>query len=211
MKMGALIPRSGKLPVRWLAEALLIVMSVVLGFWVTEYQHDREDKRLAARMLKGVQAEIDHNRQLLEPFVPMHRRWVDALEKADTSDGARSGLDVYFATRPPIPAGSPAAFPFLRRSAWDAAQAGGTLRLIEYDVAAAMSDIYRVQEVVAQNMDRLASGVFTSTEPFDPAHRAPSVRLLWLTMADIVSSEDILLDLYRKHLPMIRDAADGER
>ena len=209
--MSALIPRNGKLPVRWLAEALLIVISVVLGFWVTEFQHDREDRKLAARVLRGVQAEVDHNLQLLEPFVPMHEKWVNALEKADSASGGQSGLDVYFATRPPLPAGSPSSFPFLRRSAWDAAQAGGTLRLIEYDVAAAMSDIYRVQEVVAQNLDRLASGVFTSAEPFDPARRAPSVRLLWLTMADIASSEVVLLDLYRKHLPTIRAAADAER
>jgi hypothetical protein len=211
MKIGALIPRIGRLPVHWLAEGLLIVISVALGFWVAEFQRDREDRRVAARVLRGVQSEVEHNLRLLGPFVPMHSKWVDGLEKADTSSSAQSGLDVYFATRPPYPSGSSSAFPFLRRSAWDAAQAGGALRLIEYDVAAALSDVYRAQEVVAHNLDRLASGVFVSIALFDPAHRVPSVRLLWLTMADVASSEEILLGLYRKHLPMIGAAADGKR
>jgi hypothetical protein len=211
MKIGAFIPRIGRLPLQWLFEAVLIVISVALGFWVTQLQESRKDRELAVRVLRGVQAEVELNRVVLEPFVPMHARWVEALEKADTSNASQSGMDVYFATRPPIPTGSESSFPFLRRSAWDVALSGGALRLIDYDVAAALSDIYRVQEIAVGNVDRLANGVLTSATPFDPANRAPSVRLLWLTLADIASAEEILLDLYRKHLPTIRAAANAER
>jgi hypothetical protein len=47
----------------------------------------------------------------------------------------------------------------------------------------------------------------TAKATFEPASRVASVRLLWLTMADIQSSETVLVALYRQHLPAIRAAA----
>jgi hypothetical protein len=111
---------------------------------------------------------------------------------------------------PRIPSNNPeSASPLAVRR--DVALSGGALRLIEYEVAAVLSDIYRVQEIATGNVDRLANGVLTSATPFDPANRLASVRLLWLTLADIASAEAILLDLYRQHLPTIRAAANGDR
>jgi hypothetical protein len=211
MKILPVLPAIRRVPVHWLFEAGLIVIGVALGFWVTQIQEARQNREHAMTVLKGVRAEVEHNRATLEPFVPMHSKWVEALEKADTSISSQSGMDVYFATRPAFPAGAKSPFPFLRRSAWDVALSGGALRLIEYDVAAALSDIYQVQEIATGNVARLANGVLSSATPFDPASRAPSVRLLWLTVADIASAEAALLDLYRQHLPTIRAAADGQR
>jgi hypothetical protein len=58
---------------------------------------------------------------------------------------------------------------------------------------------------------RLVNGPFSSVATFEPASRAAAVRLLWLTMADIQSSEDALVDLYQQHLPTIRAAVERER
>lgn len=211
MKIRGFLPKVRRVPVHWLLEVLLIVIGVTLGFWVTQLQENRKDREHAARVLEGVQAEVEHNRAVLEPYVVMHEKWTEALAKADTSNSSQSGLDVFFVTRPALPTRATTPFPVLRRSAWDVALSGGALRLIEYDVAAVLSDIYRVQEIATGNVDRLANGVLTSATPFDPANRAASVRLLWLTLADIVSAEAILLDLYRQHLPTIRAVANGER
>ena len=200
-----------KTPPQWLLEGLFIIVSVALGFAVAQYGEHRSNRELATRVVKNLQGELEHNLALLAPMVPIHHRWVQALDKADTSNSRQSGLDIYFATRPPLPATVGSPFPFLRRSAWDAAVAGGALRLIDYEVAAALSEIYRVQEIATDNVDRLAKGALSSTATFDPASRVASVRLLWLTTLDIESAETMLLDLYRKHLPMIRAAAEGER
>jgi hypothetical protein len=179
--------RIGKTPPQWLLEGLFIIVSVALGFAVAQYGEYRSNRELATRVLKNLQGEVEHNLALLEPMVPIHHKWVEALDKAESP------------------------FPFLRRSAWDAALSGGTLRLIDYDVAAALSEIYRVQEIATGNVDRLAKGALSTTATFDPASRVASVRLLWLTTLDIESAEAILLELYRKHLPMIRAAANVER
>ena len=199
--------RAVKTPPHWLLEGLFIVVSVVLGFGVAQFGEYRSNRELASRALTNLQAEIEHNLAGLEPLVPVHRRWVEALAKADTSRSSQSGLDVYFAVRPDLPAGAKSWYPFLRRSAWDAAVSGGALRLIDYDVAAALSEIYRLQEIATGNVDRLANGALSSTATYDPASRVASVRLLWLTVADIHSAEVMLLDVYRQHLPAIGAAA----
>lgn len=198
-------------PPHWLLEGLFIVVSVALGFGVAQFGEDRNNRHLATRALASLQAELEHNLAILEPMVPIHRRWVEDLAKADTSKSSQSALDVYFATRPDLPADSKSPFPFLRRSAWDAAMSGGALRLIDYDVATALSEIYRLQEIATGNVERLANGALSSTAIFEPASRVSAVRLLWLTLADIQSAEAALLDLYRQHLPTIRGAANAAR
>ena len=204
--MSAVRPRAGEPAIKWLLEGLLIVISVGLGFWVAQIGESRRDRDLAARALASLQAEVDHNVSLLEPMVPFHEQWLAALA-ADGAAGTRSGFDVFQSLRPPIPKPAQTPFPFLRRSAWDAAVAGGALRLIDYEVAAALSDVYRVQEIVDTNINRLASGALASADSFDPARRPETVRLLWLTLADISAAERALLELGRQHLPTLRSAA----
>jgi hypothetical protein len=205
VEIEAHVPKIGKTPAHWLLEGFFIVVSLALGFGVAQYRESRVNHELAIRVLKSLQAEVEHNLATLEPFVPRHLAWTEALDKAEVSKGTRTGLDVFLATRP---AGAKSNFAFLRRSAWDAALAGGAIRLIDYDVAAALSDVYVSQEIATANVARIVNGPFSSTATFEPASRAASVRLLWLTMADIQSSEAALVDLYRQHLPAIRAAAN---
>jgi hypothetical protein len=207
VKIRALLPATGKPPFEWVLEGVLIVVSVVLGMWVTHLQQDRGDRELAARVLRSIVAEVEHNLAALEPYVSVHGRWLQALGNAKTGEKAKSGFDVFFEARPELPPGARSPFPFLRRSAWDAAVAGGTLRLIDHDVVAVLSDLYRVQEIATGNVDRLANGVLTSPAIFDPGTRDTGIRLLALTLGDIESAERTLLDLYRRHLSTIRPAA----
>jgi hypothetical protein len=211
MRWRALVPSVGKSAVPWLLEGLLIVVSVALGVWVSQLQQARADRDYAARVLSSLQAEIEHNHAALEPYVPFHRTWAGALSSVPLADEAQSGLDIWFATRPSLPATATTPFPHLRRSAWDAALAGDALRLIDHDVSAALSDIYRMQEIAGGNVDRLANGALSATTTFDPASRRPATKLLWLTLVDIQSAEALLLDLYRRHLPLVRSAAAAGR
>ena len=197
-------PSRRKLP-RWLPEIVLVVVSVTLGFGASEYGRYRGDRQLEAVILEGLKAEVEHNLAMLEPMVPFHAAWVRALSEAEPAS-TQSGMDVWFATRPsmPNPPGTP--FATLRRSAWDAAVAGGSLRLLDYDVTSALSELYRAQDVLTENVNRLASGALSQTATLDPATRNASVRLLWVTLADIYAAEEIVLELYREHRPPVLDA-----
>ena len=194
----------------WLLEGLLIVFSVVLGFWVSQLQSARADRELAARVLTTVHDEIAYNVALLGPYVDMHGVWTATLAKEAAQPGTQAAFDVFMRTRPPIPGGG-TPFPVLRRSAWDAALAGGVVRLLDHDVAAALSDVYRRQQIVDDNIDRLAYNALGAASTFDVASRTPSLRLLRLTMLDIQSAEAMLAASYRRHTPAVRAALDRSR
>jgi hypothetical protein len=227
MEIHAHVPKIGKTAVHWLIEGFFIVISVGLGFAMAQYRESRDNRELGARVLQSLRAEVERNRTILQPYVPMHAKWLDALAKADTAAASdegrcdradntpwnpperaacRTGVDVFFATRPSLPANAISPFPFLQRSAWDAALSGGALRFIQHDTVTALSEVYKTQEIVADNMGRLTNGPLSSVATFDAASRAASVRLLWMTMADILSAEQVLLRRYQEHLPTISRA-----
>lgn len=195
----------------WFFEGVLIVFSVLLGFGLSEFREVQAERDLTGRVLDGIRAEIEYNLSVLEPFVPMHTQWMDALARVDTSVGSQTGLEVWFATRPPLPLDGTAPFPSLRRNAWDAAVAGGALRLIDYEVAAALADVYGMQEQATANVQRLATGALSTPAIYEATSRQASVRLLRLTLADIQSAEALLLSRYRQHLPAVIEAAGAYR
>jgi hypothetical protein len=210
VRLRRFLPTFGKSALPWLLEGLLIVFSVVLGFWVSQLQGARAERDTAARVLASVHEEVEHNVALLAPYLGMHDTWTDALAKEAAESGTQSAFEVFMRTRPPTPAGGNT-FPVLRRSAWDAALAGGTVRLLDHDVAAALSSVYRWQQVVDDNVQRLAQGPLGAASTFDPAGRNASLKLLWLTMADIQSSEESLANEYRLHAPAVRAAVERAR
>ncbi len=191
----------------WLPEVALVLVSVAAGFGAAEYGQYRDERALAARILHSLSGELSENRAVLEPAVPFHSTWLDSLRVASPTPG-QSALDVWFATRPALPAQSPTPFVTLRRSAWDAALASGSLGLLDYDVATALSEIYRAQDLVTENVNRLASGPLSQSATFDPNGSQASTRLLWLTLADIHAAETMLLEQYRLHLPRLNAAVN---
>jgi hypothetical protein len=184
----------------------LIVVSVALGYAAAQYAARGQEIELARRALQGLEEEVRYNSAVLQPFVPMHEQWVAAMT-APAEEAGRSGMEVFFATRPPLPGDARSPFPVLRRSAWDAALAAGALRVIEFETSAALSDIYRVQEILTDNVNRLAEGVLSQVAVFETDTRDAAVRLLWLTLADIAAAETDLLKLYEQHSPMLEIAA----
>jgi hypothetical protein len=178
-----------------------------LGYAAAQFGARRQDLELAREALQGLQEEAEYNLAALEPFVPMHDQWVSAMAAPSLGEAGQSGIDVFFATRPPLPANARSPFPVLRRSAWDAALATGALRLMEFETGAALSDIYRVQEILTENVRRLAEGALSQVAVYEPSSRAASVRLLWLTLADIAAAETELLKLYQQHVHLLEGVA----
>jgi hypothetical protein len=197
-------------PSRWLFEVGIIMASVALGYGAARFEEYQSNRGLADQALAALSSEVEHNRRQLEPMVPMHAAWVSALEHAQQADAGtrnRAALDVWFAARPEFPEGARSSFPLLQRSAWDAALSSGALRFFDYDLAKALADVYRMQETATDNVDRLAQGALSEVAIYDPASRPAAVRLLWLTLADILSAEVLLLELYDLHMPALQAIA----
>jgi hypothetical protein len=190
---------------RVLPEITLVLVSVALGFGAAQYGEYRNDRTLANRILRSLTGELVQNQALVEPTVPFHEAWVNSLRAATPIPG-QSGMDVWFATRPPLPKGIATPFVTLRRSAWDAALAAGSLGLLDYGLATALSELYRAQDLVTENVHRLSAGPLSQPTTFDPGTAKASTRLLWLTLADIYTAEGMLLELYEQHLPQLQAA-----
>lgn len=195
----------GKKPIHWLFEGALIVVSVLLAFSLTEFGEYRNERELASRMLGSVRTEVEYNRATLAPFIAFHREWQTVLEREDPSSGTGSAIDVLFATRPELPPDFRTNVPLLRRAAWDTALSTGALRLVDYDMAAGLSEIYGMQGYAASTFPRL----FSDPSFFDPSGRSATIRLAQNTMEELLFAEETLLALYDKHLPAIQAEAGG--
>jgi hypothetical protein len=199
-------PSTDKRPIHWLLEGIFIVVSVLLGFGINEFGEYRKERGLAAQMLASIQSEVDYNRAALSTFIPMHRVWRDALQKQGTPVPGESGIDVLFETRPQLSPEMRTNIPVLRRAAWDAALSTGALRLIDYNLAAGLSEMYGMQDYAASAFSKL----FSEPSFFDPSLQASTIRLAQTTMQEMTWAEETLLALYDKHLPAIRAGAAGE-
>ena len=200
------MPKVGKTASHWALEALMILVSVGLAFGVAEYRESRANHELAGRVLRSLQTEVEQNLAALEPWTDFNRRFLDALAKADTSNSRQSTIDVYLAARPALPAGATLDTPRVRRGAWDAALSTGALRLIDYDIVAALSDIYQTQDLFAAESGRFAAEMH-ATAAYDPEMRIVGVRQASAELSEVAYAEKLLIDLYRRHLPAIRAAA----
>jgi hypothetical protein len=206
MDIHAHVPKPGKSVGHWLTEALLILVSVGVGFGAAQWRENRENHELATRVLTGVRSEVEHNQMLLEQAMAKHHEWTAALATVDPAKNRQAAFEVMFTVRPK--GGADIGVP-LRQAAWDTAVSTGALRLLDYDVAAAVSEIYSFQTMMSANLTHLAQSVLYTPAMFDPASRSASVQVMRWLLTEIEGNERYLDDLYKKHLPLMQRAADA--
>ena len=76
MEMHAHVPKLGHTLSHWVLEGVFITVSVLLGFWVNQVREEHQNRELAVRVLKGLDAEIKDNLATLEPFIALHQKWI---------------------------------------------------------------------------------------------------------------------------------------
>ena len=189
---------------RLAVESGLIVISVVLGFAVSEWRQASSDRQLADRVLRNVRIEIEHNLTRVEERLSRHQRMIQAFGSVELSDDRQSGFDVMLATLNKLGGGMDLAP--LRQGAWDAAVSAGALRLMDYDVASALSEIYGAQAHLIRMTDHLY--VVYQPTTFERGKQRESVQMLHTLLMEVENSLKALLDLYQKHLPQLRAATE---
>jgi hypothetical protein len=188
-------------------ESVLIVASVALGFVVTEWRQRVGDRDLARQVLANVREEIELNIATLEKQIPRHQKLADGLaaEVKARPLTPESAFEVLF--RVVNEHGSPDSLP-LRRGAWDAAVTSGALRLVDYTVAAALSDVYVGQASLYEDYAAEGTRLVYRPEMFTPDGRDANLEVVRWSLQEMVNHERLLVDgYYKKHLPTIRAAA----
>jgi hypothetical protein len=191
-----------KTALAWLAEGVLIIVSVLLGFAVSQYGADRADRMLASKALASLHSELEFN-LMVRPYVDFHRAHLDQLQKEDAVAGDESGYQLFLRLRPALPKDAAADVPLIRRAAWDAAASSGALRLIDYDLIAQLSAVYQMQDHLGDAIGRVP---IASKEFFDPRDRLATLRQTEAAVGEILWAERTLVELYDKALPAIRSA-----
>jgi len=188
---------------RWTAEVVLILVSVIIGFMAAQYGQTRQDRALRDDVLRGLLEEARTNIAMLDTLEDMHDAWQRALERIDPAKLKPTAAATMYEVRPN---GGSIGVP-LKRAAWSTAISSGALKLIDYDVVAALSEIYDYQDVMTENHNRFIANVVYSPGAFDPAARPTSVAQIRGILREIAGNEGWLLSLYRKHLPALEKSA----
>ena len=187
---------------RLVFESVVIVASVALGFLVTEWRQRAADQELSRRVLTNVIAEMTGNRARLETQITLHRGMLDGLAKLGPPAAGASGWDTITGSL----RGSLSALP-LRRAAWDAAVSSGALRLIDYEVAARLSDIYMIQEEAYGSTTRRVGEALFIPESFMPERSHEVTQMFRWLLEELLGQETYMLEVYDEHLPALREAS----
>jgi hypothetical protein len=196
-------PQKHRLNPRFRFEAILIVLSVLLGFGVSEWRQAQVDQELAERVQQNLRTEIAYNRARLEEILPQHQQRKELIGSADVSNPELSGWDVILATL--AQAGGGVSRPELRKGAWDAAVSTGALRLLEYELVAELSEIYAAQD--AMNATFGMSLTMYQPDTFRPGLQREIVQVFIWTLEELINSEIDLLRQYESHLQVDDEAS----
>ncbi len=138
----------------WLREAILILVSVALGFGASEFSQYRQERGLARRVLQAVVQEVKQNEAELAGAAAKHREWEKALAGADPSTGDKAAFWLLIESRPQA-AGSITVT--LKSAAWQMVVSSGALRLMDFEVGQAISYVYSLQTALAEYHGRTSA------------------------------------------------------
>lgn len=133
---------------RYLAEAVLLVAAVVLGFAVTEWGEDRREERRADQALAAMGRELEQNLAEVRRARPYYQRMAPTLADVLEADGDRPigdvDVDDWLGLSPPV----------LRSASFDLAISTGALEHVDFAVADGISQVYEIQSVLALAVDQ---------------------------------------------------------
>jgi hypothetical protein len=113
--------------IKLLAEAFLIILSVMLALTADSWRQDRVNEEMSQKALSNIRREILENLEAIEAVLPHHRALLGSLQGEDPP----SGID-------PSPA-------FIQNNAWEAAQAMEAVPYMDTDVVSIASRIHENQ------------------------------------------------------------------
>jgi hypothetical protein len=184
-------------PSKLLLEGALIVLSVLLGFALNEWQTKRSEHTLTHSVLADFRREIEANLAVVQRVHSKHRALAERLAAAATvTHGDSTAFDVFASLMPP----DGLELAPLREAAWETAASTGALRLLDYDTAALLSETYLTQRASSdRTIDRISDRLL-SAENFDPRAQTIMLRTEHMLFVELSGQESYLIEVYRKAL-----------
>jgi hypothetical protein len=190
-----------------LFQSVLIVLSIALGFAVTQWQDRRRDAALAAEATANFRREVQQNLRLLVRVQPKHATLVERLrQEAATPHPGETAFDALVRVRHEIDSTD---VPVLSDAAWETATGTGALRLLGYERAARLSETYLIQRgQLVQTLLRIEERA-SAPESFTPASREAMLRVYALLFAEVEGGERYLIGVYGETLKQLGTPASA--
>lgn len=191
-----------------LFESVLIVLSVLLGFALSAWGERRADKRTVEAAIENFRVEIEANLRELQRVQPKHEQFAERL--ADVVDemaanNRTTAFDVFVENMPEGGLDTPP----LKEAAWETAMSTGALSLLEYKLAATLSETYLVQRSTLAPTLSLLRDRFAAPANYEPAQREAMLRVHQIVLTELAGQEAYLIDIYRNALAQL-DGQDRE-
>jgi hypothetical protein len=167
-----------------LLESILIILSVLLGFALQAWGEHRAERRMAAAALENFRVEIEANLNSLERVQPRHAAFADRLAEALADSASRSSETAFAVFARNLPEGGLQAPP-MKEAAWETATSTGALRLLDYDVAATLSEAYLVQHSTLVPTVALLSERLYAPGNFEEAEREAFVSVHHMLLVEL--------------------------
>jgi len=196
-----------------LAEAALIVFSILLALYTNRWREEHAAKQRVARDLAAIRVELRQNQAILADVLPYHQREIETfgrfLERPDLEQRVR-GKDMFEAVRdnkdvlmwhgvwqPHVTPSS------LSDTAWKTAVANGDLPYMSPDLVKALTDYYSFQDSGLEHDIELISQIYMSPPPYDRSQTVTMLRTLQGTFSQLADHEGSLLQQADKTLQAI--------
>jgi hypothetical protein len=179
-------------------EVVLISVGVFLGLAGEQWRENTSHRELAERTLLRFRAEIVENRKAVADVTDYHKTLLpQLLEQLKLPPGKRSGKDIHFNGI------RPATF---EHAAWDLAIATQSLTYIDPNVALPLSNVYNVQDRVAELTRGMVQAMYFTPPALDEKNETAFLAAVALYYGDMSVFEPRLLQLYDDLMPLIDKA-----
>lgn len=182
-----------------LFEAALIVFSVLLALTLDGWREDASEQARFREAVQSLADELKLNRELLAgpSYIDHHRRLL-AHYQSRANAGSSEGADEGFKTGlHPAP---------LRGTAWASLAESGVARLMPFGLRASLAGIYRDQVSLDETFRALVAGLMQPrADRESAAYQRDQIRVLAVTLTDMVATENRLLRQYAEIEPKLRD------
>jgi hypothetical protein len=149
-------PPPRRVPREWVGraalESVLIVLSVLLGFAISEWRDRRATRARAVQALAAIEAEIDSNRVLVQNARVHHRAFADTVARY-VAAGTPVPERVYLYSGMFNPARVIAV-------AWESARDGGALAQLPYPLVLRLARVYARQAQYHGLTEAMINGIY---------------------------------------------------
>jgi hypothetical protein len=176
-------------------ESVLIVLSVVLGFLVTEWRQANENEALARTAQQSVLSEIQDNYRRVRRARRYHETMSDTLRGVDAIETASRIISEGFQGQSGV--ANPAT---VQSAAWDMAQSTGAVRHMAWEDVNALAQTYTRQELYDRQIDWFGRALFDTATDEGPDGLAASTPGFLPVINQFAAQEQQLLARYRQVL-----------